>query len=89
MATGLAVVAPGSGGPATYVKEGLTGFLADTASAESVRAALHRAGAARSDEPRARRTSNLVRSMYTIEAMAQSLAAVYTDVLRESDQVAA
>ena len=89
MATGLAVIAPNSGGPATYVEEGTTGFLADTASIESVRAALRRALAARNDEPRARRTSNLVRSTYTIEAMAESLASVYADVYRESDQVAA
>lgn len=89
MATGLAVIAPNSGGPATYVEEGTTGFLADTTSIESVRAALHRALASRNDEPRARRTSNIVRSTYTIEAMAESLASVYADVGRESDQVAA
>ena len=75
MATGLAVVAPNAGGPATYVKEGLTGSLADTSSIEDVRAALRRAAAARADEPRAQRTSNLVRSRYTIEAMAASLVA--------------
>ena len=76
-------------GPATYVHEGLTGSLADTSSIEDVRAALRRAAAARADEPRARRTSNLVRSRYTIEAMAASLATVYTDVVREPAQVAA
>ena len=89
MATGLAVVAPNAGGPATYVKEGLTGSLADTSSIEDVRAALRRAAAARADEPRARRTSNLVRSRYTIEAMAASLVAVYRDVVDESESVAA
>ena len=89
MATGLAVVAPNAGGPATYVQEGLTGSLADTSSIEDVQAALRRATAARADEPRARRTSNLVRSRYTIEAMAASLATVYTDVVREPAQVAA
>ena len=89
MATGLSVVAPNAGGPATYVHEGLTGSLADTSSIEDVRAALRRAAAARADEPRARRTSNLVRSRYTIEAMAASLAIIYTDVVREPAQVAA
>ena len=89
MATGLAVVAPNAGGPATYVREGLTGSLADTSSIEDVRAALRRAAAARADEPRARRTSNLVRSRYTIEAMATSLVAVYQDVVGESASVAA
>ena len=89
MATGLSVVAPNAGGPATYVQEGLTGSLAETSSIEDVRAAMRRAAAARADEPRARRTSNLVRSRYTIEAMAASLATVYTDVVREPAQVAA
>lgn len=89
MATGLAVVAPNAGGPATYVQEGLTGSLADTSSLADVREALRRATTARDDEPRARRTSNLVRSRYTIEAMAASLAGVYADVVREPAQVAA
>jgi len=89
MATGLAVVAPNAGGPATFVEEGLTGSLADTSSVEDVRDALRRAVAARADEPRARRTANLVRSRYTIEAMAASLAELYTDVVREPAEVAA
>jgi glycosyltransferase involved in cell wall biosynthesis len=89
MATGLAVVAPDAGGPATYVREGLTGSLADTSSIEDVKAALRRAAAARADEPRARRTSNLVRSRYTIEAMAASLAGVYADLVLEPARVAA
>lgn len=89
MATGLAVVAPDAGGPATYVQEGLTGSLADTSSLEDVKAALRRAAATRADEPRARRTSNLVRSRYTIEAMAASLVGVYADLVLEPVQVAA
>ena len=89
MATGLAVVAPNAGGPATYVHEGSTGCLADTSSVVDVREALRRAAAARADETRAQRTSDLVRSRYTIEAMATSLAAVYTHVVREPAQVAA
>ena len=89
MATGLAVVAPNAGGPATYVHEGSTGCLADTSSVTDVRAALRRAAAARADETRARRASDLVRSRYTIEAMATSLAAVYAHVVHEPAQVAA
>ncbi|MEP7223495.1 MAG: glycosyltransferase [Actinomycetota bacterium] len=89
MATGLAVVAPNAGGPATYLREGFTGFLADTSSVEDVREALRRATAARADEARARRASDLVRSRYTIEAMATSLAGVYGNVVREPAQVAA
>jgi glycosyltransferase involved in cell wall biosynthesis len=89
MATGLAVVAPDAGGPATYVHEGLTGCLADTASVADVREALRRAAAARADETRAQRASGLVRSRYTIEAMATSLAGVYRRVVREPAQVAA
>ncbi len=86
MATGLSVVAPNAGGPATYVREGLTGALADTSSVEDVREALRRAAAARADESRAQRTSELVRSRYTIEAMAASLAGVYSNVVREPAQ---
>ena len=89
MATGLAVVAPNAGGPATYLHEGLTGSLADTSSVTDVRAALQRAAAARTDEQRARRAADLVRSRYTIEAMASSLVGVYSDVVREQAAVAA
>ena len=89
MATGLAVVAPNAGGPVTYLREGLTGSLADTSSVTDVQGALRRAAAARADEPRARRTADLVRSRYTIEAMAASLADVYCDVVREPVKVAA
>jgi glycosyltransferase involved in cell wall biosynthesis len=89
MATGLAVVAPNAGGPATYVREGSTGWLADTASAADVRRALRRAAAGRADETRAQRTLSLVRSRYTIEAMATSLAGVYTSAVSEPGQVAA
>ena len=88
MATGIAVVAPATGGPSTYVTEGLTGSLADTSSIGNVRAALRRAFATRSDEVRARRAAHLVRSTYTVEAMAASLAAVYDDVLNERERVA-
>jgi glycosyltransferase involved in cell wall biosynthesis len=89
MATGLAVVAPNAGGPATYLREGLTGSLADTSSVTDVREALRRAAAARADEQRARRAADLVRSHYTIEAMAASLVGVYRDVVREPAAVAA
>jgi glycosyltransferase involved in cell wall biosynthesis len=89
MATGLSVVAPNAGGPATYVREGLTGSLADTSSVTDVREALRRAAAARADEPRAQRTSDAVRSHYTIEAMAASLAGVYGEVVREPVEAAA
>ena len=89
MATGLSVVAPNAGGPATYVEEGLTGSLADTSSAGDVRETLRRAIAARADEPRARRTANLVRSRYTIEAMSASLTELYMDVVRVPAEVAA
>ena len=89
MATGLYVVAPNAGGLATFVEEGLTGSIADTSSVVDVRQALRRAVAARADEPRARRTANVVRSRYTIEAMAASLSVLYTDVVREPAEVAA
>ena len=79
MATGLAVVAPGDGGPATYVHEGRTGHTADTSSLESLRAALHRAASSRSDVARATRAERLVRARYTIESMATALAEIYAE----------
>lgn len=89
MATGLALVAPDAGGPATYVHEGRTGHTADTSSLESVRCALHRAAASRTDDARAARAARLVRARYTIESMATSLARIYVETAGRAEQVAA
>ena len=83
MATGLAVVAPHSGGPATYVEEGVTGFLVDTgnpaALAGGIAEALTIASGPNGSEF-AERAREMVARSFTIQAMASTLAAVYREV---------
>ncbi|HET7800870.1 MAG TPA: glycosyltransferase [Humibacillus xanthopallidus] len=83
MAAGLVVVAPGTGGPATYVTSGETGVLADTASPEALAAAVVAAldlAAAPEADSTAERTMATVRDRFGIDTMAASLAEVYERV---------
>ncbi|HSP53046.1 MAG TPA: glycosyltransferase [Cryobacterium sp.] len=83
MATGLTVVAPDSGGPATYVEHEVTGFLVDTgnraALAGGISAALELAsgpfGPGYADQ-----AGEMVARSFTIQAMAETLTRVYRDV---------
>ncbi|MEO5744223.1 MAG: glycosyltransferase, partial [Terracoccus sp.] len=80
MATGLVVVAPGTGGPATYVTDGVTGILADTGSRERLGAAVSSAlglAVAPGAEERAAEAEAMVRERFGIETMAAALAGVY------------
>lgn len=83
MATGLTVVAPDTGGPATYVEPGSTGFLVDTGSstvlAGGVSAALDLAAGPFGAEF-ARRAADMVAGTFAIQAMAGTLAGVYGSV---------
>lgn len=83
MASGLVVVGPNGGGPATYVEQGHTGFLTTTwhtmLLADSIKAALMRA-ADQSTEERAAYARSVVRDRFTIEAMARTLTGVYAKV---------
>ncbi|OFE16806.1 hypothetical protein BA895_04415 [Humibacillus sp. DSM 29435] len=89
IATGLVVVAPGSGGPATYVTDGVTGILADTGSrdrlGEAISAALELAVAPGAAE-RAAEAQNMVRERFGIETMAGALAEVYHRVATSGAQ---
>ncbi|TDN91781.1 glycosyltransferase [Microbacterium sp. BK668] len=89
MATGLVVVAPDSGGPATYVTDGDTGFLVapgDPAGlSEGIVNALARAEA--SDPDLARRARELVAERFTIQAMAATLTPVYRSVVRTESEL--
>ena len=83
MASGLMVVAPNGGGPATYVAEGVTGFLTptwDVALLGSAMAAALDASLAEHDDDRAEQSRDTVELSFTIGAMAASLSEVYTEV---------
>jgi len=86
MATGLLLVAPDGGGPATYVERGVTGFLTSTWDLELMRAAIGTALDAASEEStpdRAEQSRRTVEQSFTIQAMAGSLAGVYDHVHRQ------
>ncbi|CAN5316856.1 hypothetical protein BH11ACT2_BH11ACT2_12870 [soil metagenome] len=88
MATGLLVVAPDGGGPATYVTSGDTGFLAPTWDLgrlrEAMAEALHRAQSETTDE-RADRSRATVERSFTIQAMSSALSEVYRAVDEEEN----
>ncbi|NYF09975.1 glycosyltransferase involved in cell wall biosynthesis [Leifsonia sp. AK011] len=83
MATGLLVVAPDGGGPATYVERDVTGFLTQTWDVvqlgDSMSTALD-AAAAENGPERAARSRATVEASFTIQAMAVALSSVYDQV---------
>ncbi|HSL66323.1 MAG TPA: glycosyltransferase, partial [Gaiellaceae bacterium] len=83
LAAGLPVVGPDAGGPPTFVEDGVTGFLAETASVPALRRALRRAAAVRHDAERAAAAAATVRRRHTIGAMARGLASLYAGEVAE------
>jgi glycosyltransferase involved in cell wall biosynthesis len=77
MGSGLAVIAPRVGGPATYIDHCFTGYLADTLDLEDIRAGIGWASGARHSEVRADAARRLVRNGYSLAAMAEELVASY------------
>ncbi|WP_315095468.1 glycosyltransferase [uncultured Cellulomonas sp.] len=90
MGSGVLVVAPNGGGPATYVDEGDTGFLAATWDADRLTAAIGAAldaSLAETDDRRADRSHATVERSFTIGRMAALLDDVYARVA--ADELAA
>ncbi|GGF37154.1 glycosyltransferase [Subtercola lobariae] len=93
LAAGLVVIAPNGGGPATYVADGITGFLIDTRNAAGMRRGLRDAFAlsrinpvleSAAEESRVNRAQQLVREKFTIDAMASNLAEIYGRVAADA-----
>ncbi len=87
MATGLMVVAPDGGGPATYVQDGVTGVLTQTWDPVRLEAGVASAldAASQPDEDRVRAAHDMVRTKFTIQAMATALGPVYRGVAAEEE----
>ncbi len=81
MAAGLPVVAPGAGGPATYIRDGVDGVLVGDRSDEGLATAMAAALDLADVPGRAARTSQRVLADLSIERMAERLTEVYLDVL--------
>jgi len=94
MAAGLLVVAPAGGGPATYVQEGVTGYLTRTSDPALLAASMSDALDAMSLEAlepattdaRPRLSRETVASTFTIQAMARALGVVYSGVSDSSTE---
>lgn len=92
MATGLLVVAPDGGGPATYVEDGVTGRLTSTWHVDRLRDAIGLAldqAAAETDASRADRSRAMVAQNFTIQRMSAALGAVYRGVARDEAELVA
>ncbi|MFO7691176.1 MAG: glycosyltransferase, partial [Cryobacterium sp.] len=91
MATGLTVVAPAAGGPATYVENGITGFLVDTGDRDALAGGMAEAldlAQGPFGPEYADRARSMVENNFTIQAMASTLTGVYRDVAATNEPFA-
>lgn len=85
LASGLVVVGPAAGGPATYIDDGVTGVLVDTRRPDEVARAMRAAfglATAPGQAERVDRALERVRADFTVQAMAGRLGAIYADAAR-------
>lgn len=82
LAAGLPVVAPVNGGPATYVRDGVTGVLVDTTSVAALADGMERALGLAATPGRAATATRDVLDHLTIEAMAERLVELYRSAAR-------
>lgn len=84
LAAGLPVVAPASGGPASYLEGGITGLLVDTLDPVALTAGIHGALDLADRPGRAERARAMVADRFTIGAMADALVPVYAAAARSA-----
>ena len=85
LASGLVVVGPAAGGPATYIDDGVTGVLVDTRRPDEVARAMRAAFALAAAPGQAARIGRAVARIsadFTVQAMAVRLSAIYAGAAR-------
>ena len=85
LASGLVVVGPAAGGPATYIEDGVTGLLVDTRRPDEVARAMRAAfdlATAPDQAARIDRAVERVRADFTVQAMAERLGVIYAGATR-------
>ena len=85
LASGLVVVGPAAGGPATYIEDGVTGVLVDTRRPDEVARGMRDAfdlATAPGQAERIDRAVERVRADFTVQAMADRLSAIYAGAAR-------
>ncbi|WP_107774673.1 glycosyltransferase [Nocardioides sediminis] len=85
LASGLVVVGPSAGGPATYIDDGMTGVLVDTRRPDEVARATRVAfdlATAPGQAERMDRALERIRADFTVQAMADRLSAIYSGAAR-------
>ncbi len=86
LATGLAVVAPRAGGPATYVEDGRTGVLVDTTRRADLIRGIHGALDLAGVPGRADHARATIRGAYDVRVMAETLETIYASASTASER---